>query len=147
MIAAVLSMALIGADPFYVGAWRISSAAAAPWASTERKPALDESKALTGNVVKIEAQRIVGPKQVACAKPKFAVKSYGVDMLFQGQFAEWKSRDKSVDMAKAAAAAGFVNGREWKTLETGCETEIDFHFIDTGTAAFGLNNVIYTMKK
>jgi hypothetical protein len=68
-------------------------------------------------------------------------------MLFQGSFAEMKERDKSVDMKKAAATAGFHTGTEWKTLETGCETEVDFHFIDTATAAFGLNNVVYTLKK
>ena len=58
-----------------------------------------------------------------------------------------KERNKSVDMTKAAATAGFRNGTEWRTLATGCETEVDFHFIDPTTAAFGLNNVVYTLKK
>jgi hypothetical protein len=137
----------VGADPFYVGTWKIVSAAPAPWASTERKADIAESRTLSGKIVKIEATRILGPRQIACAKPNYQVKSYGVDMLFQGQFEEMKERDKSVDMTKAAASAGFRNGTEWKTLETGCETEVDFHFIDPATAAFGLNNVIYTLKK
>jgi hypothetical protein len=135
------------AEPFYLGTWKIVSAAPAPWVSTELKADLAESKTLTGKIVKIEATRILGPRQVACPKPNYQVKSYGVDMLFQGSFAEMKERDKSVDMTKAAAAAGFRNGTEWKTLETGCETEVDFHFIDPTTAAFGLNNVLYTLKK
>ena len=146
IIAAGISIAT-AADPFYVGTWKIVSAAPAPWVSAELKPALDEAKTLSGKIVTIEAKRILGPRQVACAKPNYHVKSYPVDMLFQGSFGEMKERDKSVDMAKAAAAAGFRNGTEWKTLETGCETEVDFHFIDTTTAAFGLNNVIYTLKK
>jgi len=135
------------AEPFYVGTWKIVSAAPAPWASTVRKSDLAEGKSLTGKIVKIEATRILGPRQVACPKPNYEVKSYGVDMLFQGQFEEMKERDKSVDMAKAAASAGFRNATEWKTLETGCETEVDFHFIDANTAAFGLNNVVYTLKR
>jgi hypothetical protein len=135
------------ADPFYVGTWKIVSAAPAPWVSTELKPDLAESKTLTGKIVKIEATRILGPRQVACPKPNYQVKNYGVDMLFQGSFAEMKERDHSVDMTKAAASAGFRGGTEWKTLETGCETEVDFHFIDPTTATFGLNNVIYTLKK
>jgi hypothetical protein len=136
------------ADAFYVGTWKIVSAAPAPWVdSSERKPDLEESKTLTGAIVKIEAKRIVGPRQVACADPKYKLKTYPVDMLFQGSFGEMKQRDRSVDMAKAAASAGFRSGTTWKTLETGCETEVDFHFIDQTTAAFGLNNVVYTLKK
>jgi hypothetical protein len=135
------------AEPFYVGTWKIVSAAPAPWVSAELRADLAEAKTLTGKIVKIEATRILGPRQVACPKPNYQLKSYGVDMLFQGSFAEMKERDKSVDMAKAAASAGFRNGTEWKTLETGCETEVDFHFIDPTTAEFGLNNVLYTLKK
>jgi hypothetical protein len=135
------------ADAFYVGTWKIVSAAPAPWVDSERKPDLDESKTLTGAIVKIEANGIVGPRQVACADPKYKLKTYPVDMLFQGSFGEMKQRDRSVDMAKAAAGAGFRSGTRWKTLETGCETEVDFHFIDPTTAAFGLNNVVYTLKK
>jgi len=52
-------------------------------------------------------------------------------------------------MTKLAAQAGFrgPKGTKWKTLETGCGNELDFHFIDPMTAAFGLNNVVYTLKK
>ena len=67
-------------------------------------------------------------------------------MLFQGSFGEMHSRDKSVDPAKVAGTVGF-RGASWKTLETGCAVEIDYHFIDPTTAAIGLNNYIYTLKK
>ncbi|HEY3743241.1 MAG TPA: hypothetical protein VGL53_25520 [Bryobacteraceae bacterium] len=140
-------MSANAADAFYVGTWKIVSATPAPWADAERKPDLDEGKALNGQTVIIGAKKIEGPHQVACADPKYKVKIYPVNMLFQGQFEEMKSRDKSVDVSKAAARAGFKNGTKWTTLETGCETEVDFHFIDSTTAAFGLNNVIYTLKK
>jgi hypothetical protein len=55
-------------------------------------------------------------------------------------------RDKSVDPAKVATSLGF-KGISWKTLETGCEAGIDFHFLDQTTAAIGLDNFVYTLKK
>jgi len=67
-------------------------------------------------------------------------------MLFQGAFDEMRRKDKSVDPAKLAAKLGF-KGSSWKTVETGCATELDFHFIDPSTTTFGLNNYVYVLKK
>jgi hypothetical protein len=67
-------------------------------------------------------------------------------MLFQGEFGEMNRRDKSADPAKLAAKLGF-KGTSWKTVETGCGNELDFHFIDPATTTFGLNNYVYTLKK
>jgi hypothetical protein len=67
-------------------------------------------------------------------------------MLFQGMLEEMHERDKTADPGKVAATLGFKGSRS-KTLETGCGNEIDFHFIDAKTAAFGLNNYIYTLKR
>jgi hypothetical protein len=77
------------------------------------------------------------PRQLACKGPKYKVKDYPADM---------RRRDKSADPAKLAAKLGF-KGSSWKTLETGCATELDFHFIDPSTTTFGLNNYVYTLKK
>jgi len=55
-------------------------------------------------------------------------------------------RYKSADPVKIAAKLGF-HGSSWKTLETGCANELDFHFIDATTAAFGLNDYVYILKK
>ena len=72
-------------------------------------------------------------------------------MLFQGAFGEMHLRDKSADPAKIAATLGFRGSASktptWKTLETGCANELDFHFLDPTTAAFGLNNYVYMLKK
>jgi hypothetical protein len=51
-----------------------------------------------------------------------------------------------VSPEKLAAAIGF-RGSRWKTLETGCGVEIDYHFLDESTAAIGLNNYIYILTK
>jgi hypothetical protein len=55
-------------------------------------------------------------------------------------------RDKSVDPVKVAESVGF-KGKSFKTVETGCAFELDWHFVDAKTGAFGLNNYIYTIQK
>lgn len=134
------------ADAFYLGAWKIVSAATAPWADPKWKPDPSEMRSLLGQTISIRAKAIVGPKILACRGPNYRVRDYSADWLFQGAFGEMHARDKSADPAKLAAAFGF-HGSSWKTLETGCANELDFHFIDMSTAAFGLNDYIYTLKK
>jgi hypothetical protein len=56
------------------------------------------------------------------------------------------TRNKSVDPNKVAASVGF-QGKSWKSLQTGCSNELDYHFVDDKTAEFGLNNYLYTLKK
>jgi hypothetical protein len=136
----------MAADPFYIGIWKIDSAVVAPWADPLHKDDASEMKSLVGKTVIFKPGEIAGPRQVACKAPKYKVKDYPADMLFQGAFDEMRRRDKSADPAKLAAKLGF-RGSSWKTLETGCATELDFHFIDASTTTFGLNNYVYTLKK
>jgi len=136
---------LPAADAFYLGTWKITSASVAPW-TEGRPPDPAELKTLVGKTVVIKPAEILGPRQNACKGPKYQVKEYPADMLFQGAFGEMRSRDKSVDPARLAARLGF-QGSSWKTLETGCRNEIDYHFLDPNTAAFGLNDYVYILKK
>lgn len=138
---------LQGADPFFFGNWKIASAVLAPWADPAvRKPDATEMNSLVGKPVAFLAKEITGPRQVACKGPKYTLKDYPADMLFQGMFGEMHEKNNSVDPAKLAAGLGF-KGNSWKTLETGCGMEIDWHFIDQTTAAFGLNDYVYILKK
>jgi hypothetical protein len=140
------ALTLFAGDSFYLGTWKIDSAVLAPWADAAHKDDAAEMKSLVGKIIVLKAGEIVGPRQVACKGPHYQVKEYPADMLFQGAFGEMQSRDKSVDPAKLAAKLGF-KGSAWKTLETGCGNELDFHFIDPATTTFGLNNYVYTLKK
>jgi hypothetical protein len=142
----LLATLALGADNFYLGTWKIDSAVPAPWADAAHKDDAAEMKTLVGKSVIFRVGEIAGPRQVACKGPKYRVKDYPADMLFQGEFGEMQRRDKSVDPAKLAAKLGF-KGSSWKTLETGCATELDFHFIDPVTTTFGLNNYVYILKK
>ena len=103
-------------------------------------------KSLVGKTVIIQPKRIIGPRIIACQGPNYRVKDYPAGMLFQGAFDEMHRRDPSADPAKIAAGLGF-KGSSWKTLETGCANELDYHFLDPATAAFGLNNYVYMLKK
>lgn len=136
----------MAADPFYLGTWKIESASVAPWANSARKPDDIEMKSLVGKTMAIKAGEITGPQQLACKGPKYVVKNYPADMLFQGAFGEMKRADKSVNPAKIADSLGF-HGSSWKTVETGCGNELDFHFLDPSIFAFGLNDYVYKLKK
>ncbi|MGA3187074.1 MAG: hypothetical protein ABSF22_08180 [Bryobacteraceae bacterium] len=142
----IMSLTLCAGDAFYLGTWKIASAVVAPWADAAHKDDAAEMKSLVGKTVIFKPLEIIGPRQAACKGPHYQVKDYPADYLFQGAFDEMRRRDPSVDPAKLAAKLGF-RGSSWKTLETGCATELDFHFIDPATAAFGLNNYVYTLKK
>lgn len=136
----------------YFGSWKIISAAVAPWwplvepNAGSVKPDPSETKLLTGKIVTISAKSIAGPRPLACADPHYRVKTQPAEGLFQGMFGEMHERDQSVDARKVAASVGF-RGSSWKSLETGCANELDYHFLDGNTAAFGLNNYIYMLKR
>lgn len=142
----IASPVLFAGDAFYLGTWRIDSATLAPWADAEHNDDAAEMKSLVGKTVVIGPKHIAGPRQVACNGPNYKVVDSPAEGLFQGAFDEMHRRDRSVDPAKLAAKVGF-KGSSWKTLETGCGNELDFHFINPGTAAFGLNNFVYYLKK
>jgi len=141
-----LAAAIPAADPFYLGRWNIASAAVAPWWREREKPDASETKELVGKSIVIGAKGIEGPRQAACARPKYKVVDSPAEGLFQGMFDEMHRRDRSVDARKVAESVGF-RGSHWKSLETGCPNELDYHFLDEHTAAFGLNNYIYLLRR
>jgi hypothetical protein len=145
LLAAAFASTALAADPFYLGTWKIASAVVAPWADPAR-PDPSEMKSLVGKTVTIKPKEIVGPSILVCKGPIYQVKDYPADWLFQGAFGEMHDRDKSADPVKIAASLGF-HGSSWKTVITGCANELEYHFIDPNTAAFGLNDFVYTLKK
>jgi hypothetical protein len=138
----ILSIATLAhaADAF-LGRWKIDSAAVAPWAGSSRKSDDAEMSSLVGKTIAITPKAITGPKALACAGARYQVKDYPAGMLFQGAFEEMHQ-----DPAQLAAKLGF-HGSTWKTIETGCANELDYHFIDPNHAAFGLNDYVYFLKK
>lgn len=134
-----------GAD-FFTGVWKIESAVVAPWWHEQTPPDPAWTRDLIGKTMRIAPLSMEGPGLITCAAPRYAVKLYPADLLFQGNFGEMSRRDKSVHPARIAASLGF-RGTRWKTLETGCENQLDFHFLNSRTGAFALDNYIYTIRK
>jgi hypothetical protein len=147
-IAATLGISIFSsaraADTSCLGAWKLLSAAVAPWSGPPTKPDSTEMNALIGKTVTLLPKEITGPKVFACKGPHYKLSDFTADMLFQGELGEMHDSDKSKDPQKLAAALGFT-GTTFKTLETGCE--IDWHFVDPSTVEIGLDNYVYTLKK
>jgi hypothetical protein len=121
----------------FLGTWTVATSEPAPWADTKEKPVASDLKALIGHSVSFQADRIDAPAPLKCRKPKYEIKPYTPDMLFQGSL---------TDPKKQALALGFA-GDSIPTVETGCEGAIDFHFLNADNAMFGLNNRIYRIQR
>lgn len=122
--------------PDYLGTWTISSSVAAPWATgTPDKASIAESKRLSGAALEFRKDQIKGPQPFACKKPQYKFETATAEDLFEGSL---------TDAAKQAADLGFKR-TTIPTLNTGCE--IQFHFIDAGTALFGLNDRVYRLTR
>jgi hypothetical protein len=133
-----------GAEPSYLGAWKLTAAAVAPWVESQRKPDAAERARLLGQTIFIYAEAIAGPSPFACRGPHYKFRAFTAAMIFEGAFEEMQANDKSADPDRLAAVFGFA-GPSIKTLETGCA--FDFHFVDASTAQVGLNDFVYTLKK
>ena len=141
------SLTVMAADPFYLGTWKIASAVIAPWVKGKAyDDDTTETKSLVAKTIVIKPAEITGPRIFVCKGPNYKLVDFPANMLFQGAFEEMQRNDKSVEPDKLAARLGF-RGTKWKTLETGCANELDYHFVDETTAEFALNNYVYTIKK
>jgi hypothetical protein len=136
-LASALPVVTHAAEPDLQGKWTVTSSEPAPWADPHEKPVASDLKALIGHGVIFQRDSIDGPAPLGCRKPHYRIKQYAPDMLFQG------SLDKP---APQAAALGFKD-ETIKTLETGCEGAIDFHFLDADDALFALNNRVYKIQR
>jgi hypothetical protein len=142
-----MAVAARAAEPFYLGTWKMESAVVPPWVKGKAHDSdTAEMKLLVAKIIVIKSGEITGPRIFVCEKPNYKVVDFPANMLFQGAFEEMQRDDKSVDPGKLAAKLGF-RGTKWKTLETGCANELEYHFADEATAEFALNNYIYTIKK
>jgi hypothetical protein len=138
--------ALAGDHDFFLGKWKIVAADVAPWARAGAPPDDAESKMLLGKSVEFEAGKIKGPGILACPALRYEIVQAPPEGLFQGAFEEMQRADKSVSPQKLAMKLGFKPGGI-TTLQTGCANELDFHFKSDKSAAFALNNYIYTIDK
>lgn len=125
------------ADPQYLGTWRIAEVRPAPWFDPKDPGTAPFDDRLVGKTVTFARRRIAAPRPLGCTGPRYAWRDYPRQGLFQGGLTA---------PGPQAAALGF-RGRTIRTLETGCEGLIDFHFRDSATALFALNNNVYVLRR
>lgn len=141
-----LSLAALAVTPAfaahtYLGTWKVTDAKAAPWYDGNgAKPDIDAKFAHA--TLTFAKSSIKGPAPLGCKKVKYTVSTVGPEDLFEGGLK---------NPQKDAAALGFKNNKIMSVNE-GClrsdaDIEMDYAFIDNDTALFGLDNVIYTMKR
>jgi hypothetical protein len=146
LCAASLSSASAG-DAFYLGQWKITAVAKAPWTKSDAELDQNEMKTLVGKTITLKSDAVDGPGSFPCKAPQYEVMAGGPDMLFQGMLGQMHDDNASNDPQKLAEQVGFA-GTQYRTVITGCEYEVDFSFgADNDTAKFALNNAVYTLKR
>jgi hypothetical protein len=60
---------------------------------------------------------------------------------------QWYAQTREIRRSAQGGGLGGNSGSSWKTIETGCANELDYRFVDGNSAAFGLNNYIYLLKR
>jgi hypothetical protein len=143
---ACLSLAALAVTPAfaadtYLGTWKVTDAKVAPWYDGNgAKPDIDPK--LAHATLTFAKSSIKAPAPLGCKKVKYTVSTVGPEDLFEGGLK---------NPQKDAAALGFKSNKIMSVNE-GClrsdaDIEMDYAFVDNDTAVFGLNNVIYTMKR
>ena len=131
------------AQGVFKGSWTVTSSQDAPWVGPKSELKPHYEAALRNAVITFRPNRVDGPSWFACPKPHYALTDLEPDSLFEGGLAD---PDRGMTTPKETAAKlGFV-GEKFPTLETGC-AELSFHLAAPDTIMFGLNNVIYTLKR
>jgi len=141
LMAAIPAQAL--AQGVFTGSWRVTGAQDAPWVGpkSDLKPSYEA--ALRNATIAFGPKRVDGPGWFACPRPRYAITELEPESLFEGGLDD---PDRGMTTPKETAARlGFV-GQKFPTLETGC-AELSFHLAAPDTILFGLNNVIYTLKR
>ena len=131
------------AQGVFAGSWTVTGSQDAPWIGPKSDLKPHYEAALLGAVITFRANRVDGPSWFACPKPHYAITELEPESLFEGGLDD---PDRGMTTSKETAAKLGFAGRKFPTLETGC-AELSFHLAAPDTILFGLNNVIYTLKR
>jgi hypothetical protein len=132
------------ADRWFAGTWRIEKALTAPWAHEGNPPDPEGPARLVGRSVTFAPEAVRGPAPLGCSKAVYATRQDGPEVLFQGMLDE-TARRRGGSAAAVAGGLGMTSPTV-PTLDPGC-SPIEYHLIEPGTLAFGLDNVVYLMRR
>jgi hypothetical protein len=133
----------VRAQGAFAGSWTVVKAEAAPWltARPELQPSY-EPKLKNAKFV-FRADRLDAPIWIACRHPHYEITRGGPEMLFEGGLDD---PEHGLNDPKGLAAKLGFKGDQIETLAGAC-SELSYHLADNDTILFGLNNVIYTLKR
>ena len=141
LLLAALAVTPAFAADAYQGTWKVVDAKVAPWYDGNgAKPDIDAT--LAHATLTFAKSSIKGPAPLGCKKVKYTVSTVGPEDLFEGGLK---------NPQKDAATLGFKSNKIMSVNE-GClrsdaDVEMDYAFVDNDTALFGLDNVIYPIKR
>lgn len=129
------------ADNPLTGSWTVEESIVAPWVDVKAaKPEINAQIAKAKLI--FTSNGVQGPQPLGCEKAKFTVSTVVPESLFQGGLK---------NPAKEAAALGFKDSKITSVnatcLRTDADVEMDYALVNSDTAAFGLDNVVYKMKR
>ena len=133
----------VRAQGVFAGSWTVVKAEDAPWLAGRSdltpsyEPKLQHAKFV------FRADRLEAPIWIACRHPQYQLSMVGPESLFEGGLDD--AEHGLTDPKGLAAKLGF-KGDQIPTLEGAC-SEVAYHLADPDTILFGLNNVIYTLKR
>jgi hypothetical protein len=131
------------AQGIFAGSWTVTKAEDAPWVSPKSDLKPHYESALRNATITFRATRVDAPSWFACPKPHYVITDLEAESLFEGGLDD---PDRGMTTPKQTAMKlGFI-GEKFPTLETGC-AELSFHLAAPDTILFGLNNVVYTLKR
>jgi hypothetical protein len=131
------------AQGVFAGTWHVVDAQIAGWVKPgdNYTPAVEEKFRHATFVFKKD--RLIAPSPFNC-KAHYEIKTVEPGYLFQGAFDD-------NDPEGHAKALGFTSDQivnlEFACLRNDADIEMDFHLVDKDTVIFGLNNIVYRMKR
>jgi hypothetical protein len=131
------------AQGVFAGTWKVVDAQVATWHRDDPNytPTVDPTFAHATFIFKQD--RLIAPSPFNC-KAHYDIKTVEPGYLFQGAFDE-------DDPAGHARALGFTGDKivnlDFTCVRSDADIEMDFHLVDRDTIVFGLDNIIYRMKR
>ena len=143
----VVGLTLVGRQCFaqeaFAGSWDVVAAEDAPWVKTTSGLKPHPEAMLKNARISFLKNQVVAPGWMGCRATRYAIEALDFDSLFEGGLLD--PEHGLNDPGALAHRLGFKE-QPVKSLSTGC-SEVQFHLVDASTVVFGLNNMIYTLKR
>ena len=141
MLMCLVTAMPAAAQGVFAGTWQVVDAQIAGWVKPGDKPTVDPKFAHATFVFRKD--RLVAPAPFGC-KAHYEITTVEPGYLFQGAY------DQN-DPEGHAKALGFTSDKivnlEFACMRQDADIEMDFHLVDKDTIVFGLNDIVYRMKR